>query len=142
MKRREAKEEAEKAVTKLKFVFSNYIQLEPAIHERRKRNTHTRAYSKTKAQHKYASIRFMAVKWIASSFDSEFSSSDSDLICVFLRCQTLCARSCFSDLRQYHWLIVFGGGKNHFGEALWGKVESIDIWPKSGSIIVITCLNV
>lgn len=64
MKRKELKEEAEKAVTKLTFVFSNYIQLELAIHERRKRNTHThtRAYSKTKAQHKYASIRFMAVK--------------------------------------------------------------------------------
>lgn len=61
MKRREAKEEAEKAVTKLTFVFSNYIQLEPAIHERKK-ETHTRAYSKTKDQHKYASIRFMAVK--------------------------------------------------------------------------------
>lgn len=44
MKRREAKEEAEKAVTKLTFVFSNYIQLEPAIHERRKRNTHTPAH--------------------------------------------------------------------------------------------------
>lgn len=41
MKRREVKEEEEEAVTKLTFVFSNYIQLEPAIYERRKRNTHT-----------------------------------------------------------------------------------------------------
>lgn len=118
MKRRVKKDE-EEAVTKLTFVFSNYSQLEPAIYmwKEKKKQTHTHVNnSRTKTQHKYASIRFMTVKWIASSFDSEFSSSDSDsdLICVFLRCQTLLRSLIFQWLASISLLNRFRGREESF----------------------------